>query len=189
MAASYKPMDAERLNVRRLELAELALVRDIDRMEHIDALYVQHGAELELQTGGDWSASSWSREGEGEHSVAGQRASLEELHERGAIALGAFAHGRLVGIGVVLPHLRPGIAQLAYLHVSDGYRACGIGGQLSAELERIARDAGDTSVVVSATPSLNTVRFYRRRGFEPMVEPLPELYELEPEDVHLSKEL
>jgi hypothetical protein len=44
-------------------------------------------------------------------------------------------------------------------------------------------------MVVSATPSVNTVRFYLRRGFEPMAEPLPELYDLEPEDVHMEKRL
>jgi ribosomal protein S18 acetylase RimI-like enzyme len=92
-------------------------------------------------------------------------------------------------MGLVLPHLRPGIAQLAFLYVSAGHRGRGLGGRLSDELERIARDAGDRSLVVSATPSLNTVGFYRRRGFEPMDEPLPELYELEPEDVHLEKSL
>jgi len=49
--------------------------------------------------------------------------------------------------------------------------------------------AGDTQMVVSATPSVNTVRFYMGRGFRPTAEPLPELYALEPEDVHLSREL
>ena len=44
-------------------------------------------------------------------------------------------------------------------------------------------------MVVSATPSVNTVQFYRGRGFAPTAEPLPELYALEPEDVHLSKRL
>ena len=88
-----------------------------------------------------------------------------------------------------MPHVRPGIAQLAYLHVSDGYRAWGIGGRLSDELERVARAAGDALLVVSATPSVSTVRFYQGRGFEPMAEPLPELYELEPEDVHMQKRL
>jgi hypothetical protein len=44
-------------------------------------------------------------------------------------------------------------------------------------------------MVVSATPSLNTVRFYLQRGFEPTADPLPELYELEPDDVHLQKDL
>ena len=92
-------------------------------------------------------------------------------------------------MGVVLPHIRPSTAQLVALYVSDGYRGRGIGGRLSDELERIAREAGDLEMVVSATPSTNTVHFYLGRGFEPMAEPLPELYELEPEDVHMQKRL
>ena len=79
------------------------------------------------------------------------------------------------------------MAQLAYLYVSDGFRGQGIGVALTEELERVARRAGDRSIVVSAVPSQNTVDFYRRRGYEPMTEPLPELYELEPDDVHLEK--
>jgi len=174
------------IDYRQLGAADLARVGEIDRTEQIEALYVQHGTRLEVLTG-DWSSPPWSDEGEGEHSVAAQKASLESLVESGAIALGAFDGDRLVAVGVVVPHLRPGVAQLAFLHVSDGYRRSGIGRHLSDELERIAREAGDTAMVVSATPSVNTVRFYLRRGFEPMAEPLPELYELEPEDVHMHK--
>ena len=73
--------------------------------------------------------------------------------------------------------------------MSAGYRGRGVGGRIADELERIARDGGDRSVVVSATRSRNTVRFYRQRGFEPMGKPLPELYELEPEDVQMEKSL
>lgn len=177
------------VSCRRLGADELNRVGEIDRSERIDALYVQRGEELELLRGDDWSARPWDPRGTGEHSVAAQRAALERYVEQGAVVLGAFRGDRLVGIGVVLPHLRPGVAQLAYLHVSDGYRASGIGRRLSGELESIAREAGDTSMVVSATPSLNTVRFYERRGFRPMADPLPELYELEPEDVHMQKDL
>lgn len=179
-------MDGGRIDYRRLGLDELARICEIDRTERIDALYVQCGSELELHAG-DWSAPPWDGVGVGEHSVAHQRSALEELVGSGAIALGAFEGDQLVGIGVVVTHLRPGVAQLAYLHVSDGYRTRGVGSRLSDELERIAHDAGATSMVVSATPSLNTVRFYQRRGFEPMAEPLPELFELEPEDVHMRK--
>ena len=53
----------------------------------------------------------------------------------------------------------------------------------------IARDAGDTAIVVSATPSRNTVRFYLSRGYELMAPALPELSALEPDDVHLRKAL
>jgi len=176
------------IRYRRLAGAETWRVADIDRTEPIDELYVQHGPTLELVPG-DWSAPAWDADGDGEHSVAAQRLEVERLLERGATALGAFEGERLVGIGVVLPHVRPGIAQLAYVHVSNGYRDRGIGTRLCAELDEIAREAGDRSMVVSATPSLHTVRFYERRGFGPMAEPLSELFELEPEDVHMSKEL
>jgi GNAT superfamily N-acetyltransferase len=173
---------------RRLDVSELPRIGEIDRTETIDALYVQRGSRLGLRAG-DFSAPPWRVEGGGEHSVAAQRDAVEKYVRDGAVALGAFDDGRLVGIGLVTPHLRVGIAQLTYLHVSNGYRGQGVGGRLSDELERIARDAGATSIVVSATPSFNTVRFYGRRGYEPMAEPFPELYELEPDDVHMKKSL
>ncbi len=176
------------MEIRPLETDELDRVGEIDRSEPIAALYVQDGVRLEVREG-DRSAPGWDPEGEGEHSVAAQRRWLRHLAGRGAVGLGAFEAGRLVGIGVVVPQLRPGIAQLAYLHVTNGRRARGIGRRLSDDLEQVAREAGAVSIVVSATPSLNTVDFYRRRGYEPMAAPLPELFELEPDDVHMEKAL
>lgn len=108
---------------------------------------------------------------------------------RGASVFGAFGGERLVGIGLVTPHVRPGISQLSFLHVGHGYRGRGIGRRLVAELERVAIEAGDTDMVVSATPSVNTVQFYMSCGYTPMAEPLVELFEEEPEDVHLCKDL
>lgn len=143
---------------RRLVAADLARICEIDRSERSETLYVQHGTELE-ERAGDWSAPAWSAEGEGEYSVAHQRAECERQLAAGGCALGAFAADQLVGIGIVTPYVGPGIAQLAYLYVSNGYRASGIGVRLSNELERIAHESGDTEIVVSATPSLNTVRF------------------------------
>lgn len=180
-------MVSEAIEIRTLDRSELVRVGEIDRTERIDVIYRQHGARLE-EVPGEWSAPPWS-EGEGEHSVAVQHQQLLRMADAGGITLGAQKGTRLVGIGVVLPHLRPTIAQLAYLHVSDGYRSAGIGGALSDQLEEIAAGAGDTEMVVSATPSVNTVRFYMNRGFEPMAEPLPELVELEPDDIHLRKQL
>ena len=171
---------------RRLGQTELLRVAEIDRRERIDLLYDQHGTQLVARLG-NWAASAWDPDGRGEHSVDAQVHAVEHHVDTGGIALGAFASGRLVGIGVVVPHLRPGIAQLAFLHVSAPLRATGIGTRLSELLEQIARSVGDCGMVVSATPSGNTVRFYLGRGFQPMTEPLAELFELEPEDVHMSK--
>jgi GNAT superfamily N-acetyltransferase len=176
------------LVVRELDRSDLSRVAEIDRAERIDGLYEQHGTDLVARRG-TWSASAWDPSGSGEHSV---EAKVQELHryvDRGGTALGAIAGGRLVAIGVVVPHLRPGTAQLAFLHVSASWRGAGVGSRLAAQLEEIARTAGDSDIVVSATPSENTVRFYLLRGFRPTAEPLAELVELEPEDVHMRKPL
>jgi len=176
------------VEIRRLAETELSRVAEIDRTERIDLIYEQRGTEL-VERRGNWSAPAWDRDGHGEHSVEAKRHALEHFADSGGIALGAFSGGRLVGIGVIVPHLRPAIAQLAFLHVSAASRAAGIGSRLCDDLEVMARRAGDSEMVVSATPSENTVRFYLGRGYELMVEPLPELFELEPEDVHMKKML
>jgi GNAT superfamily N-acetyltransferase len=176
------------IEFRRLARTELSRVVEIDRTERIDLLFEQRGTEL-VERPGNWSSPAWDSHGHGEHSVEAQRHALEHYVDAGGIAIGALSEGRLVGIGVVVPHLRPEIAQLAFLHVSEAFRAAGIGSRLSDELDLIARDAGDTEMVVSATPSENTVRFYMGRGYELMAEPLSELYQLEPEDVHMTKML
>jgi GNAT superfamily N-acetyltransferase len=176
------------VEIRDLAPAELSRVGEIDRTERIAVLYEQHGTELVARRG-SWSAPAWDPDGQAEYSVEAQRQALAHYFDAGGIARGAFSGERLVGIGVVVPHIRPAIAQLAYLHVSHDFRAGGVGTSLCEDLELAARHAGDTEIVVSATPSENTVRFYMGRGFRPMAEPLPELLEQEPEDIHLGKRL
>ena len=181
-------MDERSITCRPLVASDLERIGEIDRSERIELLFVQRGTRLDPRAGA-FDSPPWLSQGDGEHSVAHQRAECERHLAAGGIARGAFAGERLVGIGLVTPHVRPRIAQLAFLHVSNGYRGRGIGAGLMTELERLARDLGDTEMVVSATPSANTVRFYLGRGFEPMAEPLPELYAREPEDVHMRKTL
>ncbi|HTN79413.1 MAG TPA: GNAT family N-acetyltransferase [Acidimicrobiales bacterium] len=176
------------VDVRGLDRTELSRVAEIDRSERIEVQYEQHGTEL-VARHGTWNAKPWDPDGHGEHSVKAQVHMLERYVDAGGIALGAFAGEGLVGIGVVVPHLRPGIAQLAYLMVTAPCRATGVGSRLCERLDEIAHAAGDSEMVVTATPSENTVRFYRGRGFEPMAEPFVELFELEPEDVHMHKRL
>jgi ribosomal protein S18 acetylase RimI-like enzyme len=141
----HPAMAGNAITYRQLVAADLARIGEIDRTERIETLYVQHGARLEERTG-DWSAPRWFSNGPGEHSVAHPRAECERHLAAGGIALGAFAEGRLVGIGIVTPHIRPGVAQLAFLHVSNEYRAQGIGGHLTGTLERFAREHGHTTI-------------------------------------------
>ena len=122
------------IEFRRLRRTEASRVVEIDRRESIDVRYDQHGTQLVARRG-DWSAPAWDPDGFGEHSVEAQGHTLEHYIDTGGIALGAFASGRLVGIGVVVSHLRPGIAQLAFLHVSAPWRATGVGSRLSEQLD------------------------------------------------------
>jgi predicted N-acetyltransferase YhbS len=126
------------ITYRPFVAADLPRIRDIDRSERIGVLYIQHGTRLEERRG-DFDSPNWLSEGDGEHSYAEQQAYVEKLLASGAVALGAFDGDRLTGIGVLVQHLRPGVAQLAHLHVSNGYRASGIGKRLSEDVDRIAR--------------------------------------------------
>ena len=119
-------MKRTEVTYRRPDAADLDRIGEIDRTERITTSYVQRGACLE-ERAVDWSASPWSSDGQGEHSVAHQRAECARPLAAGALGLCAFADERLVGIGLVTPQVRPCVAQLAFLYVSHGHRDRGIG--------------------------------------------------------------
>jgi len=173
---------------RNIGRDELSRIAEIDRQERIESLYEQHGVQL-VERHGTWDAPAWDADGDGEHSVAAKVREAERHVEAGGVAVGAFANDRLAGIGIVLPHLRAQIAQLAFLHVSAPFRDGGIGSRLSDLLDQIARERGATEIVVSATPSAHTVRFYLANGYQPAEQPMAELVQLEPDDIHLRKSL
>ena len=127
---AYNISDLAPITYRPFVAADLSSIRDIDRSERTASATSSTERQLEERRG-DFDSANWLTEGDGEHSHAAQQAHVEELLASGAVALGAFDGDRLAGIGVLVPHLRPGIAQLAYLHVSNGYRAAGIGKWLS----------------------------------------------------------
>lgn len=70
--------------------------------------------------------------------------------------------------------------------ISHTYRGQGRGQRLF-DLARVeATQRGANSLYVSATPSENTIDFYLRLGCKVIAEPDRELFELEPEDIHLE---
>jgi predicted N-acetyltransferase YhbS len=75
--------------------------------------------------------------------------------------------------------------QLKFLHVSKAYRKTGLGKQLFELARNTARERGAKMMYISATPSENTINFYLRLGCEVTPHPDPELFALEPEDIHL----
>ena len=103
--------------------------------------------------------------------------------------LGAFSVDLLVGLVIVRPLLREGMAQLAFMHINRDHRRKGIATQLMKQACDIARSAGAWQMYVSATPSSSTVDFYLAQGCRLAEEVDPELYTLEPEDIHLILDL
>ena len=129
---------------------------------------------------------TWSAEGE--HSVAGMVRAFQPILERGGTLVGAFDATVLAGLAIYRPRLSADVGNLALLHVSRAHRRQGIASQLTAEVARLARADGTRLLYVSATPSDSAVGFYRSLGFEPTDAPNPELFALEPDDIHMTLE-
>jgi len=168
--------------------SEIGRVTGIDRTEHVTLGYQMRDGRLESETV-DWRVPAWFATGDGQHSLQKQIQDWRPLVAQGGTMFGAFDGERLVGVCIYRPHLSGSTAQLAVLHVSNGHRRQGIARRLVAEVDRLARQDGATDLYVSATPSASAVGFYRSQGFALAGEPHPELYALEPEDIHMLKTL
>lgn len=176
MACEYRTLDAD----------ELGRLRELDRSEHITTVYTTDGTTL-VPHAVDWHDPGWL-DGSGDHSFAHMIEFCRGHLEAGARALGCFVtDGPLVGLGVMTLEIEPGVAQLAFLHVSCAYRRLGIASELVDRLVDWAGDEGAREIYVSATPSESAVSFYQRAGFRITDRPNPALLALEPEDIHLRR--
>lgn len=79
--------------------------------------------------------------------------------------------------------------QLKFLHVSQQHRQSGLGRMLFEKAAEKAKERGARRLYISATPTENTVQFYLRRGCRVAEWLDPDLFALEPEDIHLDLEL
>jgi ribosomal protein S18 acetylase RimI-like enzyme len=181
-------MKMENVSYRTVSETELAKIAEIDRREQIRVGYELIDGKL-ISSDVNWDVSSFSPEGIGEHTVSRQIEFCLQHIQSGARVIGAFSGEKLLRIVVLTPEVRPRLAQIAYLLVGHEYRRMGIGTDLINMAESHARTTGAEQLYVSATPSESAVGLYTRMGFEPVEDPLPELYELEPDDIHMSKNL
>jgi len=173
----------EQLEFRTLARDEIELIWTIDRREMIERIYRLEGGELRLEPH-NFEVPGWPPD-EARTTTPG----LYEAFDRGAIFFGAFDAGGLVGNSVLDslwrgPHAD--LLQLMRLHVSRDQRAHGVGSRLFEQARGEARARGARGLYISATPTENTVRFYQRRGSTLLETPDPELYALEPQDIHLE---
>lgn len=176
------------ITYRWMSPSEINRIAEIDRSELVRVGYVLQSGRLE-KISVDWDVPGFYSIWEGNHSVYEQLRFVETHLRAGGMMIGGFYNQTMVGVGVVTPNIRPGVAQLAYLHVSNGFRRQGIGTSLVQAMIEVALQLGASSMYVSATPSGSAIGFYSSCGFVPVAQPVPELYELEPEDIHMIKDL
>lgn len=170
------------MEFRALARDEIELVWTIDRSELIDDIYRLRNGSL-VREAAHFDVRGWPP-GEAEKYTP----LLQSCYDRGGVFTAAFDGRTLAGVAVLDTLWRgPGrdLLQLEFLHVSRPYRGQGLGRRLFAQAQAAARARGARGLYVSATPSTHTVAFYRDLGCEPIAEPDPELFALEPEDIHL----
>jgi ribosomal protein S18 acetylase RimI-like enzyme len=173
--------------IKKMKNKDIGRIGEIDRSEHVTLVYTHHDGKLEAEAV-DWQVPRWFDDGP-EHSAQAMVEFLSPILEENGMMLGAFDGDSLAGVMIYRPHLTETMAQLVFLHVSNGYRRQGIATRLTAECIRLARADGAEQLYVSATPSESAVGFYRSQGFQLVDKPHPELFALEPEDIHMFMQL
>jgi predicted N-acetyltransferase YhbS len=171
------------ITTRELLRNEIPQIWNIDHREVIENVYYFENGRLVLKPE-HYDMQGWPP-GEAEHYTP----MLYECFARGGWFCGAFDEGKLVGVAI-LDNKFIGKdndqLQLKFLHASRDYRGQGLGKKLFHLAAEKARDLGAKQMYISATPSENTVNFYMRLGAVVTKEPDPELFALEPEDIHLE---
>lgn len=171
---------------RALSRDEISEIWRIDRSESIEAVYHFVDGTLILEPE-QHDAKGWPPEEAEKYTPI-----LEDCHGRGGWFYGLFDDRKPVGVAVLESRFigKDGDQlQLRFLHVSRDYRDRGFGKQLFSLAATEARRRGARSLYISATPSEHTIDFYLRLGCRVAPRPDPELFELEPRDIHLEYDL
>lgn len=174
--------------IKQMKSADIGRITEIDRSEHVTLSYIYRDGKLETQEV-DWHVPRWSTDGSHESSVEARVKRWAPILEKGGVMLGALDGDLLVGFAILRYKLTERMAELAALYVSKDYRRQGIAEKLTTEISRLAREGGAKELYVSATPSESAVGFYKSQGFRLAEKVNKELYDLEPEDIHMIKTL
>ena len=169
--------------IRSLQREEIPLVWQIDRSEIIHNIYKLCNEELVLAPD-YFDVQGWPPN-EAEHYTP----ILTDCFDRGGMFWGAFEDEEIVGTAILESKFigtKHDTLQLKFLHISNEYRKQGLAKKLFQLAAEKAKSLGAKKMYISATPSENTINFYMHLGCALATEINPELFELEPEDIHLD---
>ncbi len=171
------------MEIRTLRRNEIEKVRNITRNEVVEQVYHFIDGKLVLKDEfydiKSWNAAELDR----------SFVRLYDIHDRNGALLGAFVENKLIGVSALESEFigeNKDQLQLYFHQVDSNYRHKGVGGLLFGEIVIKAKELGAKSVYISATPSKNTIGFYLHMGCKLASKVNPELYLLEPKDIHLE---
>jgi predicted N-acetyltransferase YhbS len=171
------------MNIRLLQRDEIPLLWQIDRREIVENIYYLRDGELVLKPE-YFDIQGWPP-GEAELYTP----MLLDCYDRGGTFWGAFEKDTLVGAAILESKFigsQQDTLQLKFLRVSRDHRKQGIASTLFNLAAAKAQALGAKKLYISATPSENTINYYRRLGCVLAEEFDPELFALEPEDIHFE---
>ena len=172
--------------IRNLTRAEVPYIWQIDRSETIEKVYSLKHRKLVLESE-HHDMHGWPP-GEPEHYTP----FLLDCFDHGGHFWGAFSGELLIG-AVVLENRFIGVSQetlqMKFLHVGNSFRKKGLGKELFLLAADKAIELKAKKMYISATPAENTINFYLHLGCMLATEIDKELFELEPDDIHLEFDL
>lgn len=107
------------------------------------------------------SIPPWGKEG-----VESRAADWKKQVDRGGFLYGAFDNGRLVGFALLGPIRSDDSIELVALFVDADYRRTGIGTMLMNQVEERALAMGADAMFLYANPTVSSVDFYQKSGFQ-----------------------
>jgi GNAT superfamily N-acetyltransferase len=167
---------------RELQAVDLPHMSAIDRQESIDGQYTADHGNLTFHERRIEVAGWYPTE------IPDHVAHLEAFIAGGGTAFGAWDGDTMVGIAGLSAEPvggDPAVMQLEPLNVSALYRNRGIGGTLVRLIAEAAKARGARALYISSIPTRNSVDAYIRMGAHVLASPDPELFALQPEDIHL----
>ncbi len=175
------------IEFRKLARNEISLLRQIDRSETIDGIYYHKDGQLVLEKEHHDVSNEWWQSQRIEPVIIPE---LERLLDSGGVAFGAFdgkGFAGIVALGADQIGKEKDTLIMHFLHISQSYRGRGIGSTLVSMVKKTALERGAKRLYISSIPSKNSVSFYLNQGARVAEtdEVEPNLFELEPEDIHM----
>jgi len=170
------------LVIRRLEESDFDHLHEIDLSEHITLIYRWVSGQLQPEPH-DVHRPRWDQD-QWQERLTEWRTDLQP-----DVWLGAFVGGQMAGLASLRYRLVPQMTQLTTLHVDQAHRRQGLARQLLQTVVAIAEESGAAELYVSSAKSESAVGFYLSQGFRPTHTPNPQMFELEPKDIHMVRPL